>query len=141
MSNSITWVTPKRPRGVNSHRGQFYVSIGWSKSKNVKNHQITIYVFEDAMRDFRWVVGDKLEIGFDDSFIYMRRSNDGPYRLTSATGQKVDEVIGKPTRARVAFTKPQDFPFEQIQRTHLAKNDVSFDCDGIVSFIYPKGAN
>lgn len=140
MSNSITWVTPKRPRSAPMGR-DYYVSVGWAKSKNAPNPQITIYLFEDAMKDFRWVVGDKIEVGFDDSFIYLRRSNTGPYRLTSASGKKVNDVAGTATRSRVAFTAPQNFPFRSIPRTHLSKDDICVDRDGIVSFIYPKGAN
>ena len=138
MSESITWVRPNRSRATICPEDQ-YISVGWAKSKNVPNPQITINIFEPAMKDLRWLVGDRLDVGFDESFIYLRRSSSGAYKLTSATAVKNSQMIGTSTSARIAFTRPTGFPFDKCPRTHFPKTEVAISQDGLVSFIYPQG--
>lgn len=138
MTESITWVRPAKARG-GVHLDQSYISIGWAKSKNVPNPQVTINFTERAMKDFRWMVGDRIEIGFDDCCIYIRRAANGSYKLTSATAKKNADTVGTASPSRAAFTRPAGFPFPRCPRTHIIKEDVSVTADGIVSFIYPQG--
>lgn len=139
MNDSITWVTPARPRGGHSPNPDSYMAVGSRVTKNSKSgYQVCIKVFEPAMKDLRWFAGDRIDVGFDDSFLYLRRSNHGNYKLcaTAAADRKASE--GRPVNSQIRFSQQDDFPFKAVDLVYLTKDDVAVSEDGIVSFIYPK---
>lgn len=83
----------KRKRRCNQFGLVPYVSV--SKTDHRKNKtQIAISINRDAMRDLRWVTGDKVRVTFDDEthlITLTRTGNDDGYTLSGKTNGKASK--------------------------------------------------
>lgn len=93
----ITWIRSTHGRGA----PDYFVSI------RVYEKRASIALPSATLAHLRWSVGDRVEIGFIDSGIYLRLStSDTAYRIHSS-GRRKD---GSHSSGRLDFNTPEGFP-------------------------------
>ena len=128
----INWVANRGGKGRSNPDS--FMSV--SKSRGNPRPQIVVTFYTKAMRSLRWFSGDKVMVGFDDCFIYVKRSADGTHTL-SPTGSDTKKSVGKPVSSNLRFSLPDGFPFTPVGFTSLDEDDVSVSEDGVLAFAYP----
>ena len=105
--------------------------------KGNKKPQIAITFYDDTMADLRWFAGDRVMVGFDDCFIYIKRAANGTHTLSARSGSS-SESAGKPISSTVRFSRPRNFPFQAVKYCAVKKEDVSISKEGVLMFAYPE---
>ena len=99
----------------------FSITAGNGKRKPV----IRLSIGPGILDRLRWVGGDRLQVLYDDKFLFMRRSNDGHY--------SVHQKKSKHGRVTVTVTLIPPMPFSS-QRTliRMQKADFIYKEDGLL---------
>jgi hypothetical protein len=86
MENEIVWFGP----AVKGRRGeQSGISVVLhDATKSSKHRQTVIRLYPDAMKKFRLLAGDRVLIGKDSSGLYIKRTPNGGFALSSANPEK-----------------------------------------------------
>ena len=91
MNANINWITPVRGNGGSPGRAKseyfFHLSNQKSGGKRL-GEQGAIRVSEKAMKHLRWIAGDRVMIGRDESHVYIKRTQTGGYCLSGVGGVK-----------------------------------------------------
>lgn len=124
--NEISWITPLRGRqNGGGHRATYAFYLTNNKAGGKKAEiQGSIRVSEKAMKKLRWIAGDRVLIGRDDTHLYIKRVQSGGYSLSAVGGLK---NAGKATACSVKSSR-LSFPFP----TEIAEGDYAVLDDGTV---------
>ena len=133
---SIKWVQPSRSTGRSAESAPLRMTFHCESNSKNGVRRIGMLLSKELMKELRWCVGDRVDIGFDHSMIFIRRSVNGAYAV-SPTGIRKHEVLGKMTRAKVAFTEQASFPTVGHESFSVERKDIDICPDGIVSFLLP----
>jgi len=126
-TNNFQWIAPSRSgnRGAGNVKGARIAVYGNGKN----TPQLSIVLYGDTMKQMRWVVGDRVEVGIDNcsGMLALRRVPQGGYALTALS-------IGKKDREKSLGTcvacVVKDL-HECFSKTSLAPNDC-VDVDGVL---------
>jgi hypothetical protein len=131
-TNNFQWIAPSRSgnRGAGNVKGARIAVYGNGKN----TPQLSIVLYGDTMKQMRWVVGDRVEVGIDNcsGMLALRRVPQGGYALTALSIGKKDreKSLGTCVACVVKVTAPQDLN-ECFSKTPLAPNDC-VDVDGVL---------
>jgi len=131
-TNNFQWIVPSRSgnRGAGNAKGA-RIAV-YDNGKNTA--QLSIALYGDTMKQMRWVVGDRVEVGIDNysGMLALRRVPKGGYALTALSVGKKDreKSIGTCVACVVKVTAPQDL-HECFSKTSLAPNDCA-EVDGVL---------
>ena len=131
-TNNFQWIAPSRSgnRGAGNVKGARIAVYGNGKN----TPQLSIVLYGDTMKQMRWVVGDRVEVGIDNcsGMLALRRVPQGGYALTALSIGKKDreKSLGTCVACVVKVTAPQDM-HECFSKTSLAPNDC-VDVDGVL---------
>lgn len=105
---NFEWFEPKISA---RNGGDFFTARKSSSGKVGKSNkstqaQLTIIIPENAMKQARMVIGDRIVVGFtetekDGVVMAIKRVVAGGYKISSCTGCKVEKVTGKSVKGRV----------------------------------------
>jgi hypothetical protein len=96
---SINWIKPSRNSGKEITS---YLAIRKYGKNEGKNVQTSFCFSQKAMEDLRLYIGDKVNIGYDEEYIYIKRSSNGAYKITcQGPAGTVAENTGKSVRGFV----------------------------------------
>lgn len=108
----INWITPMRGGNPNASGAKanyaFYMANQRSGIKNKNAVQGGIRVSANTMKKLRWISGDRVLIGQDNTHVYIKRVQAGGYSLSPIGGK---ENMGKTVAcavktARITFPDP-----------------------------------
>ena len=64
-----------------------------------------IFIHEKAMKELRWVVGDRVVFAVEDGAVYLKRVPTKGFALSAATGGKASDFVGKMASASIKSSK------------------------------------
>ena len=131
----IKWIKPTST-GRNANSAPLRMTFHRESASKNCVRRIGLLLSKELMRELRWCVGDRVDIGFDSGMVFIRRSVNGAYAV-SPTGIRKHEVLGKMTRAKIAFTEQKSFPTVGQESFNVERKDIDICPDGIVSFLLP----
>lgn len=132
---SINWILPAH--GQNNATSKDGVA-GVLRGKDARARQMSISIRKDVMAAMRWVVGDRVLVGYDETqkTIVVRRDARG-HKLTQP-GQKSGPGEGKCLSAVVKITLHGTIP-ESIFPFYVPLSDCVID--GVDLHLQPKSAS
>ena len=111
---TIVWAKPKMQGRGASHAGALSYSLnnsGADKKSGAPRKQFVVRLSMALMKEMRWVVGDRVQLGYDqesNSFV-LKRDPDG-YSLSAHSARKNADLKGKTAGARVQIQRPAFVP-------------------------------
>jgi hypothetical protein len=110
MSN-INWITPKRSQnGGGKPLSEYAFSFNNHKGgKADRPMQGSIRVSQGTMKKLRWIAGDRVMVGCDESNVYIKRVQAGGYALAPVGGTKNagKTVACSIKTSRMTFSEPK----------------------------------
>ena len=100
----INWIQPAKP-GHQSHETKSMFRLSNQRGGSNARLQCCIFIHEKAMKELRWVIGDKVVFALDGGCVYLKRVPKDGFTLSAATGGKKSEAIGKMVSASVKSSK------------------------------------
>ena len=133
---TFTWIEPKR--GGNNVGGNKGTGVSFNIYKSGKNKpQLSIRIYKDVMKKMRWVAGDRVQVGFDDTkeAVAIRRVPVGGYSASPTVTGIVErkKLIGTTTNVVVKMTCP-DGIIDCAHSPVFITSDQAIDQDGILIF-------
>ena len=106
--SQINWITPVRgnQKGGQRKADYFFHLASQKAGAKARGMQGAIRVSELAMKRLRWIAGDRVMLGRDDTHVYLKRVQSGGYALSPVGGEKNN---GKPVACAVKTSRIQ-FP-------------------------------
>ena len=129
---AMQWLESKG-RGGSSSRNKF-IAVSFTKTarKDDDAHILVIFLSVDAMKDLRLQIGDKLQLGYDDSdggWLVARRNQNVGAMITpgSGTGKGKTEKLRGKVVAGVAKFSGAPFGLPAYSYTALSRQDLIID--------------
>lgn len=122
----VNWIVPSRGGRTSRSSSTYKFRFSNQKAGGKQNIQGVIGVHESAMKELRWVVGDKIVFSFDKNFVYIKRVPSMGFALSGA-GVKKSSCVGKMVSATVKSSKFV-FPSSEV----IYANEYKLDGDVIV---------
>ena len=123
--------TPQRSKRSNLCKMAVHLSARKDTPNNIR-HSLSITISEDVMKKSRMIIGDRVEIMFDDedqTLVLVRRVQHGGYSISNGT-KPAKENAGECMRGNVKFSLPEKLPFSHGDV--FAEKDLQITPDGIV---------
>lgn len=120
----LTWNKPLRG-GRTSGTRKFKFRLSNHKGGGERNKQAVIFIHETAMKELRWVVGDKVIYAVDDRCVYLKRVPKDGFSLSAAVGGKREDSLGKMVSSAIkSSTYKFDFDAPVYIADYIVKDDV-----------------
>ena len=100
----INWIHPTRG-GVSHHGSPSLFRLSNQKGGGENRTQAVIFIHEKAMKELRWVVGDKVIFAIEGNDVYLKRVTSKGFSLSAATGGKASDFVGKMASASIKSSK------------------------------------
>lgn len=117
----------RRHGGGRAPLNQCTMRVNINSTKGTHREALQISIPEHVMRNLRWLIGDRVEVMFDDrdqTLVMLRRVQRDGYALSSSQGK---DGIGKVHRANVKFARPERLPFKLGDRFYEKSATVTND--------------
>ena len=95
-------------------------------------HSLSITISEDVMKKSRMIIGDRVEVMFDDAdqtLVLVRRVQHGGYAISNGT-KPAKQNAGECMRGNIKFSLPEKLPFSHGDV--FAEKDLQITPEGIV---------
>jgi len=100
----INWIHPTRG-GVSHHGSPSLFRLSNQKGGGANRTQAVIFIHEKAMKELRWVVGDKVIFAIEGNDVYLKRVTSKGFSLSAATGGKAVDFIGRMVSSSIKSSK------------------------------------
>ena len=100
----INWIEPSRG-GVSKHGEPSLFRLSDQKGGGKARTQAVIFIHEKAMKQLRWVVGDRVVFAVADGAVFLKRVPTKGFALSAATGGKAADFVGKMASASIKSSK------------------------------------
>ncbi len=138
-------INPMRPGGNNSG-AHYYVAVSSTTSKTsvrkTSATQVSFVISTLAMKDLRWVSGDKVKLLLDaeTNEVHVRRAAPGSPNVFTLSGHSTKKERRAGTTTNSDF-KVSDKTLPRLPMTRLQKNDCYIADNGDLVFVYPAPLN
>jgi hypothetical protein len=133
---AMQWLERSNTRGASAESRSKYVSVSWTRTgrKDAESHVLVISLSVNAMKDMRLQIGDRLQLGHDDSdggWLVIRRNQNAGSTITpaGAKGKGGSEKLRGHVQAGTAKFSNAPFGLPPFAYTPLTKQDVISDGD------------
>lgn len=127
----MQWIQPKRGGRIAGPITDYNFRVSNQSNggkTNKPSKQAVIALSEKAMKELRWVVGDRVVVAFENNRVHLKRVHKDGFALSSGCGKPKSEVLGKMVAA-VFKTCAFNFPVDEV--THIDAYTIK---DDVVTF-------